>query len=83
MQPGSFDADNRLARLSKLGDPLEFLSCTIPWVEFAEVLSAVNKKECKSNAGRKPFDALLMFKVLVIQTYHNLSDDQVEYQIRD
>jgi transposase, IS5 family len=34
-------------------------------------------------AGRKPFDAVLMFKVLVLQTLYNLSDEQVEYQIRD
>ena len=83
MQPGFFDADNRLAQLSKLGDPLEVLACTIPWDEFAALLRDVHEKERKSNAGRKPFDALLMFKVLVLQTYYNLSDDQVEYQIRD
>src|SRR5215471_9865921 len=40
-------------------------------------------EERKSNAGRKPFDAVLMFKVLVLQTLYNLSDEQVEYQIRD
>jgi len=83
MQPGFFDADNRLAQLSKLGDPLELFSCTIPWNEFSAPLRRVHAKERKSNAGRKPFDPLLMFKVLVIQTYYNLSDDQVEYQIRD
>jgi len=83
MQPGFFDADNRLAQLSKLGDPLELLACTIPWEEFAKLLRGVHEKERKSNAGAKPFDALLMFKVLVLQTYYNLSDDQVEYQIRD
>jgi len=83
MQPGFFDAENRLAQLSKLGDPLEVLSCTIPWQEFADLLSAVHEKQRKSSAGRKPFDALLMFKILVLQTYYNLSDEQVEYQIRD
>ena len=40
-------------------------------------------EERKSNAGRKPFDAVLMFKVLALQTLYNLSDEQVEYQIRD
>lgn len=83
MQPGFFDADNRLAQLSRLGDPLEVLACTIPWEDFAELLGGVHEKERKSNAGRKPFDPLLMFKVLVLQTYYNLSDEQVEYQIRD
>jgi transposase len=39
--------------------------------------------ERKSNAGRKPFDAVMMFKILVLQTLYNLADEQVEYQIRD
>ena len=37
----------------------------------------------KSSAGRKPFDAVLMFRMLVLQALNNLSDEQVEYQVRD
>jgi len=40
-------------------------------------------KEHKSNAGRQPLDGVLMFKVLILQSLYNLSDKQVEYQIRD
>jgi transposase len=40
-------------------------------------------EERKSNAGRKPFDAVMMFKILVLQTLYNLGDEQVEYQLRD
>ncbi len=83
MHPGFFDVDERLAQLSKLGDPLEHLECTIPWEEFVSVLQTVHEKERKSNAGRKPYDPLLMFKVLILQSLYNLADDQVEYQIRD
>ncbi len=32
----------------------------------------------KSSAGRKPFDAMLMFRMLVLQALNNLSDEQVE-----
>jgi len=39
--------------------------------------------ERKSNAGRKPWDEIVMFKVIVLQQLYNLSDDQIEYQIRD
>ncbi len=35
------------------------------------------------NAGPKPYDPLLMFKILVLQRYYNLSDEQIEYQILD
>lgn len=44
---------------------------------------AVHEKERKSNAGAKPYDVVMMFKILVIQSLYNLSDDAVEYQIMD
>jgi hypothetical protein len=33
-QPGFFDADKRLAALSKNGDPLEAIAALIPWESF-------------------------------------------------
>jgi len=82
-QRSFFDIENRLQRISKLGDPLERLSVAIPWEQFRPLLEPVHEKERKSNAGRKPFDVVLMFKILVLQTLYNLADEQVEYQIRD
>ncbi len=40
-------------------------------------------EEGKSRAGRKPWDAVVMFKAIVLCELYNLSDDQVEYQLRD
>ena len=37
----------------------------------------------KSSAGRKPFDAIVLFRMLVLQALNNLSDEQVEYQVGD
>jgi IS5 family transposase len=37
----------------------------------------------KSNAGRKPYDTILKFKIVVLQSLHNLSDEQTKYLIRD
>lgn len=37
----------------------------------------------KNNAGAKPFDVLLMFKILILQRYYGLGDKQIEYQIID
>ena len=62
-QPGLFDLDNRLESLSRLGDPLEILNQTIPWGSFRPTLTKSLKKDRKSNAGRKPFDSVLMFKI--------------------
>ena len=36
-----------------------------------------------SKGDRPPFDPVLMFKILVIQTLHNLSDEGTEYLIND
>jgi len=82
-QPGFFDLDERYEALSKQGDPLEVLDRSIPWSTFRPVLKKAQRKARKSNAGRKPYDPVLMFKILVLQSLYNLSDEQAEYQIRD
>jgi IS5 family transposase len=33
--------------------------------------------ERKSTAGRKPIDVMVMFRMLVLQSLYNLSDDQI------
>lgn len=83
MQPGFFDLEDRHTQLEKLGDPLPKLERVVDWEGFRPVLQKVREKERKSNAGRKPYDVVLMFKVLVLQHLYNLGDDQTEYQIRD
>ena len=35
------------------------------------------------NSGPKPYDPLLMFKILILQRYYNLGDNQIEFQILD
>ena len=82
-QPGFFDLDNRYESISKLGDRHEALDYAIPWETFRPVLSKALRKFKKSNAGRKPYDSVFMFKILVLQSLYNLSDDQTEFQIKD
>ena len=82
-QMSFFDVDDRLKSLSRMGDPLEGLNALIRWERFRPLLERVREKARKSNAGRKPFDGVLMFKVLVLQSLYNLADAQLEFQIRD
>ena len=85
-QLGFFDADKRLAALSAKGDPLEAVDHLVPWESFRAEIEAVvltPDELKKSSAGRKPFDAILLFRMLVLQALNNLSDEQVEYQVRD
>jgi IS5 family transposase len=83
MQTGLLDWQIRFRQLDAGGDPLPKLKKLVDWERFRPELEAVRDKEHKSNAGRKPFDVVLMFKVLVLQSLYNLSDEKIEFQIRD
>ncbi len=80
---GFFDEMDRLTKLSNRRDPLLRLKEMINWESFRPVLDGVLKKEPKGKGGRPPYDYVLMFKVLILQRYYNLSDDQTEFQILD
>lgn len=82
MQPGFFDREERLAKLEQLGDPLPQIERLVDWEAFRAVLEPAWPVR-SAEGGRPPYDAVLMFKVLVLQHLYNLSDDQVEFQIRD
>ena len=79
-----FDQDIRLSKLSQLGDPLERLNKGIDFEIFkSEILEQHLIKQARGKGGRRAYDYVLMFKILILQRYYNLSDDQVEYQIND
>ena len=82
-QLGFFDADRRLAALSEKGDPLEAIASLVSWESFRADIEAVvltPEDAKKSKAGRKPLDALVLFRMLVLQALYN---EQIEYQVRD
>jgi transposase, IS5 family len=80
-QLGFFDVDKRLTALSAKGDPLEAIDRLVPWESFRadiEMVALTPDEARKSNAGRKPFDAILMLRMLMLQSLYNLADEQVE-----
>lgn len=81
--PGLFDDQLRLEDLAKLGNPLHKLNQSIDWTPFQLKLDEWSSKPGKSKAGRPPYDKLVMFKTLIIQSIYGLSDDAVEFQIKD
>src|SRR5258705_11234439 len=85
-QKGFFDIERRLEAISAKGDPLETIKKMVKWEDFRADIEAVTEtkpEERQSNAGRKPYDTILKFKIVVLQSLHNLSDEQTEYLIRD
>lgn len=82
-QRGFFDTDERLRWLSAAGDPLERLAAVVDFELFRPELDAALGRSDRARGGRPPYDAVMMFRILVLQTLYTLSDDQAEYQLRD
>lgn len=81
--PGFFDVDDRLKRLSDLGDQLEAFRTAVDFEIFRADLVAALEYTIGPQGGRPPFDPVLMFKILVIQAANNLSDERAEFLIND
>src|ERR1043165_2465173 len=82
-QAGFFDVDERLKQLSAKGDNLERLSAVVDFELFRADLERAVPRADGSKGGRPPFDHVLMFRTLILQSTHNLSDERTEYLIRD
>ena len=82
-QPGFFDVDDRLRRLSDLGDQLEAYAATVDFEMFRPELEAALNYGDGSKGGRPPYDPVMMLKILVIQAQNNLSDERAEFPIND
>ncbi len=81
--PGFFDVDERLAELSAKGDDLERVKALVDFDMFRAALEAAVPRADRSKGGRPPFDHVFMFKVLILQAMHSLSDERCEYLIKD
>ncbi len=82
-QSGFFDVDDRLKRLSDLGDQLEAFGAAVDFEIFRADLMAALAYSDGTQGGRPPFDPVMMFKILVIQAANNLSDERAEFLIND
>ena len=90
-QPGFFDLQRRYEGPDAKSDPLVAILAAVPFELFRGKLKTALVKgglrrsadDRKSAAGRKPWDEVLIFKALVLQALYNLSDDAMEYQLRD
>lgn len=82
-QPGFFGTDARLQALSAAGGPLERLARVVDFELFRPGLEQALARAGHSRSGRPPYDAVMMFRVLILQTLYTLLDDQTEYQLRD
>lgn len=81
---GLFDEQFRLEKISKQKDPLVKLSSYIDFEYFRKPLKQFfDKASDARKGGRPPYDYVLLFKILILQRYYNLSDDNIEYAVLD
>jgi IS5 family transposase len=79
-----FDEEFIVEKLSAIGNPLEVIRQVIDFEMFRSTLeNKLQNTEKINNAGAKPYDVVLMFKILILQRYYGLGDKQIEYQILD
>ncbi len=82
-EPEARELEQRYQKLESKKTLLMRLDQAIPWSEFRPLLDKIHDKPRKSNAGRKPIDVIVMFKMLVLQQLYNISDEELEYQVND
>jgi len=79
-----FDKEETGTKLSNLVNPLEKLHKVIDFEIFRiELEENMLNHARKSNVGCKPYAVVMMFKIILLKRFYNMSDEQAEYQIND
>ena len=82
-QQSFFGLQEHLERLSGIGDPLEVLDATVDFEYFRGWLVEGLGYGDGTKGARPPYDPVAMFKVLILQAQHNLSDARMEFMLQD
>jgi len=80
---GLFDLEYHENKIKEYQPPLAKLDKVINWEMFREPIERALYVEPKGAGGRPPYDKIMIFKILILQKYYNLSDEQAEFQIND
>ena len=68
--------------IEELGDPLTGISDPIDFEKIRPILADLFTNDTEKG-GRPNYDPVLMIKILLLQQWYNLSDPQIEREIRD
>ncbi|MYM33713.1 IS5 family transposase [Duganella sp. FT94W] len=83
MKPNLFAAQEREAKLTKLGDALQVLERHVDFAALANGVDTAAPRPGRERGGRPPFPTEVMVRILLIQQLFNLSDEQMEFQLLD
>ncbi|MCA9091482.1 MAG: transposase, partial [Planctomycetaceae bacterium] len=81
-QAGLFDIEERLRELSAKGDDLERIDALVDFEGFRAELERAVPRSDRARGGRPPYDHVLMFRMLILQASHSLSDERTEYLVK-
>lgn len=82
-QGSLYEQMRRQTKLDSFKDPLRDLGQRINFESFRSLIETGLRNESKGAGGRPAFDVVMMFKVLIVGTLYNLSDDALEMRIYD
>ena len=83
LRPDLFAGQRRESKLDRLGDPLVALDQHIDFAALAAEVDRVAPRPDSAQGGRPPYPTETMVRILVVKRLHNLSDEQVEFQLND
>jgi IS5 family transposase len=69
-------------KVQGLGDRLELMKDQINWEKFRPIIASVYRDN-KETGGRPHTDEVVIVKALLLQSWYNLSDQELEFQIND
>jgi hypothetical protein len=76
MQANLISMETNTDKLYQLNRFLQRLVADVDWEAFRPLLAVLRKEQPKG--GRPPFDVVLMFKIIILKSQYNLSDDMTE-----
>lgn len=75
-----FILQKQYEKIKGLGDRLEIMKNMINWNKFRHIIGKLYKN---NETGRPNHDEIVMIKILLLQQWYTLSDEELEYQIHD
>ena len=81
--PGIFDYQNHVERLSGRKTALDHLNAFIDWEFFRPYLRRAFRRIDPKRGGRPAFDEIFMFKILILQRIHDLSEEATELAVME
>jgi hypothetical protein len=78
-----FAAEEREAKLDKLGDVLQVLEKHVDFAALAKAIDQAAPRPSQEKGGRPPYPTEIMVRAVVLQQLYSLSDEQMEFQLLD